>query len=98
MDNTRRDFIKSAAMASVCAVAGCSRQPDTPIDLDMKQEGLEWVKSVCRFCGTGLRCATGCERRTLGRSCVVIRSIPRPRDWFVPKPCSCPRSSIRPID
>ncbi len=53
MDNTRRDFIKSAAVASVCAVAGCSRQPAAPVDLDMKGEGLNWVKSVCRFCGTG---------------------------------------------
>lgn len=72
MDNTRRDFIKSAAMASVCAVAGCSRQPDTPIDLDMKQEGLEWVKSVCRFCGTGCGVQLGVKDERL----VALRGDP----------------------
>jgi len=53
MNKTRRDFIKSTAVATVCAVAGCRRSERQPEDLDMQAEGLAWHKSVCRFCGTG---------------------------------------------
>ena len=49
IDTTRRQFIKTSAMAAVASVAGAPalarslRQNDT----------LTWTKSVCRFCGTG---------------------------------------------
>lgn len=52
MENTRREFIKTSAAATLCAVAGCSRRPEDR-DLDMEADGLVWHKSVCRFCGTG---------------------------------------------
>jgi len=72
MDNTRRDFIKSAAVASVCAVAGCSRQESEPVDLDMEAEGLQWHKSVCRFCGTGCGVQLGTSKGRL----VALRGDP----------------------
>ncbi len=71
MDNTRRDFIKSAAVASVCAVAGCSRE-DAQVDLDMEQQGLTWFKSVCRFCGTGCGVQLGVRNNEL----VALRGDP----------------------
>jgi nitrate reductase NapA len=64
MDNTRRDFVKSAAVASVCAVAGCSGEKP-PVDLDMQAQGLTWVKSVCRFCGTGCGVQLGVQNKKL---------------------------------
>ena len=69
---TRRDFIKSAAVASVCAVAGCSKTEDAPVDLDMKAAGLEWHKSVCRFCGTGCGVQLGVKDEKL----VALRGDP----------------------
>ena len=49
MGTTRRDFMKSSAMAAVASVAG-----STALAKIMPQNGSEkWVKSVCRFCGTG---------------------------------------------
>jgi len=52
MTSTRREFIKASAVTSVCAVAGCRGQQGSP-NLDMEAAGQTWVKSVCRFCGTG---------------------------------------------
>ncbi len=48
---TRREFIKTTAIASVCAVSGCRSRQAGEIDLDRSK--LTWHKSVCRFCGTG---------------------------------------------
>ena len=52
MDNTRRDFIKKSAAASLLAVAGCQQQ-SRQTDADLDTDALTWHKSVCRFCGTG---------------------------------------------
>ena len=70
MDNTRRDFIKSTAVASVCAVAGCSTREQAPVDLDMA--GFDWVKSVCRFCGTGC----GVQLAVQDKRLVALRGDP----------------------
>lgn len=58
MNATRRDFIKSSAIATVCTVAGCTGEGSGPAqksgaDADLDKASLTWHKSVCRFCGTG---------------------------------------------
>ncbi len=52
MTNSRRDFIKASAMASVLSVAGCGQQGPKK-RTSLKKDDLDWHKSVCRFCGTG---------------------------------------------
>jgi len=55
MELTRREFIKVTAMAAVATVAGCAPSP-TPSPRPTPRPAVqaqEWVKSVCRFCGTG---------------------------------------------
>ena len=49
MGTTRRDFIKAAAMG---AVATAASGPGFARGIG-PQDSLQWVKTVCRFCGTG---------------------------------------------
>jgi len=72
MKKTRREFIKSTAVAAVCAVAGCSRRKPERQGLDMNAEGLSWQKSVCRFCGTGCGVQLGVKEDRL----VALRGDP----------------------
>ncbi len=54
MDNSRRDFIKASAMASVATVAaGGSAVAGTELNESTADSSVQWTKSVCRFCGTG---------------------------------------------
>ena len=46
MTITRRDFLKASAAAS--ALAGLGLPSDA-----LAAQGEQWVKSVCRYCGTG---------------------------------------------
>ena len=53
MSLSRRDFIKSSAVATVAAAVGMSL-PKSLKAAPKKAEGQwRWDKSVCRFCGTG---------------------------------------------
>ena len=45
MPSTRRDFLKASAAASALAGLGLLS--------DALAAGERWVKSVCRYCGTG---------------------------------------------
>jgi nitrate reductase NapA len=49
MESTRREFIKAAAASAVISVAG----GPALAQVGKLGESTEWVKSVCRFCGTG---------------------------------------------
>ncbi len=49
MQPTRREFIKAAAVSAVASVAG----GPALAQVARVGETTEWVKSVCRFCGTG---------------------------------------------
>jgi nitrate reductase (cytochrome) len=71
MDNARRDFIKTTAMASVASVAvgNSSAQAKQP----GRGSGVEWTKSVCRFCGTG--CGVQIGHR--GNQIVALRGDPK---------------------
>jgi nitrate reductase NapA len=52
-EQTRRDMIKSAAVAATAAAAGVS-VPDTAAQAQIaRSDGIRWDKGVCRFCGTG---------------------------------------------
>ncbi len=61
MDASRRDFIKASAMAAVSAVAGGAIGGG----LLAAPREIEWVKSVCRFCGTGCGVMLGVSDRRL---------------------------------
>ncbi len=50
LDTTRREFIRTSAMAAVAATAAPSLA--LPV-LQPSDSKTQWVKSVCRFCGTG---------------------------------------------
>src|SRR5574343_607111 len=49
---TRRDFIKSNAVAAAAATAGIS-VPGLAQAQQKGSDGVRWDKGVCRFCGTG---------------------------------------------
>jgi nitrate reductase NapA len=67
MKTTRRDFLKTNAMAAVTAVAApglaVAAAPDS---------GIRWSKSVCRFCGTGCGVLLGVRDNRL----VALRGDP----------------------
>jgi len=62
MKATRRDFMRTTATTAVVAAAG-GRQvmaESSPAD-----DGTKWVKSVCRFCGTGCGVMLGVRNKQL---------------------------------
>jgi nitrate reductase NapA len=52
MKVTRRDFIKSNAVAAAAAAAGIS-VPGVAMAQQKGDDGVRWDKGVCRYCGTG---------------------------------------------
>ncbi|MBA4192882.1 MAG: hypothetical protein C0467_33400 [Planctomycetaceae bacterium] len=60
---TRRQFIRSAAMAAASAVVGSRTMADPPrppggLELPMLPD-VKWDKAPCRFCGTGCHVQVG---------------------------------------
>lgn len=53
MGISRRDFIKSAAVASAASVAGIGIPTQVLADSKKAELSWRWDKAVCRFCGTG---------------------------------------------
>ena len=51
MKLTRRDFIKSNAVAAAATVAGIS--VPGMVAAQGRDDGVRWDKGVCRYCGTG---------------------------------------------
>jgi len=75
MKLSRREFIKAAAIAAVTAAAGCTPKPTPtprPTPKPVAGEPEEWVKSVCRFCGTGCGVLLGLHQGQL----VALRGDP----------------------
>ena len=68
----RRDFIKSAAVASAASVAGLSVPTNLLAKADDVQKSWKWDKAVCRFCGTGC----GIMVATKNGSIVAIKGDP----------------------
>ncbi|MBN9424329.1 MAG: nitrate reductase catalytic subunit [Candidatus Accumulibacter sp. 66-26] len=52
MKLTRRDFIKSNAVAAAATVGGIS-VPGMALAQQRKDDGVRWDKGACRYCGTG---------------------------------------------
>jgi nitrate reductase NapA len=53
MQQTRRDFIKTAVAASVASSLGMWVPEEARAKAKALEEGWKWDKSVCRFCGVG---------------------------------------------
>ena len=63
LEATRRQFIRSAAMAAASAVVGSRTMADPPrppggLELPMLPD-VKWDKAPCRFCGTGCHVQVG---------------------------------------
>lgn len=69
MKVTRRDVLKTAAAASAMAAIGA---PLTQVANAAANEPDEWVKSVCRFCGTGCGVMVGVK----GGKVVTVKGDP----------------------
>ncbi|MCG7900519.1 MAG: nitrate reductase catalytic subunit NapA [Candidatus Thiodiazotropha weberae] len=52
MKLTRRDFIKSNAVAAAASVAGVTLPVSSAVAADA-DDGIRWDKAACRYCGTG---------------------------------------------
>ncbi|MCU7844060.1 MAG: nitrate reductase catalytic subunit NapA [Candidatus Thiodiazotropha sp. (ex Monitilora ramsayi)] len=52
MKLTRRDFIKSNAVAAAASVAGVTLPVSQSLAADA-DDGIRWDKAACRYCGTG---------------------------------------------
>jgi len=53
MDQKRRDFLKTSVAASAAAAVGLPLGREALAQVGAAEEGWQWDKSVCRFCGTG---------------------------------------------
>ncbi|OQX46466.1 MAG: hypothetical protein B0D86_01600, partial [Candidatus Sedimenticola endophacoides] len=58
MKQTRRDFIKSNAIAAAAAAAGVTL-PGVQVASAADADGIRWDKIACRFCGTGCSVLVG---------------------------------------
>ncbi len=53
MDQTRRDFLKTSLAASSAMAVGMPISSEAQARAGAGEQGWQWDKSVCRFCGTG---------------------------------------------
>ncbi|MGI9278990.1 MAG: nitrate reductase catalytic subunit NapA [Endozoicomonas sp.] len=62
MKQSRRDFIKSSAVAATAAAAGVSMNAAaTNLITSSKDTEIKWDKAPCRFCGTGCSVLVGTQ-------------------------------------
>ncbi|MEA4902468.1 nitrate reductase [Desulfitobacterium sp.] len=65
MELGRRSFLKACAVSAAMVTAGCSKQPksaQTTGGNSQQTDADEWVKSVCRYCGTGCGVLIGVKK------------------------------------
>jgi nitrate reductase NapA len=53
MKLTRREFIKTNAIAAAATTAGMSIPGVVQAAMPQSEDGVRWDKGVCRYCGTG---------------------------------------------
>ena len=53
MKLTRRDFVKSNAIAAAAAAAGVTLPAAKSALAAEEDDGIRWDKAACRYCGTG---------------------------------------------
>ena len=70
MQQSRRDFIKSSAVAATAAAAGVSLPAGA--SAQAATDGIRWDKAPCRFCGTGCSVLVG----TKGKRVVATQGDP----------------------
>jgi nitrate reductase (cytochrome) len=58
---TRRNFIRSAAMAAATAAAHSTTSWSLPVLADETSSDVSWNKAPCRFCGTGCHVQVGVQ-------------------------------------
>ncbi len=105
MKVTRREFIKMVAIGAVATAAGCAPKA-TPTPKPTPKGGIEepekWVKSVCRFCGTGCGVLLGVHKGRL----VALRGDPEhpttlglvcAKALFLPKVVHSPNRLRKPL-
>lgn len=61
MTQSRRDFIKSSAIAATAAAAGVSMPAAANNLITSKDTEVKWDKAPCRFCGTGCSVLVGTQ-------------------------------------
>ena len=59
MNQTRREFIKSNAIAATAAAAGLALPGVATAAAKKDDQGIRWDKAPCRFCGTGCSVLVG---------------------------------------
>ena len=59
MKVSRREFIKSNAIAATAAVAGLAVPASVSDVVAAGEDGIRWDKAPCRFCGTGCSVLVG---------------------------------------
>ena len=59
MAQSRRDFIKSSAVAATAAAAGMTAPGSAKDAAAAMSDGIRWDKAPCRFCGTGCSVLVG---------------------------------------
>ena len=59
MSLTRRDFIKSNAIAAAAATAGVTLSATKTALAGTDKDGVRWDKAACRYCGTGCSVLVG---------------------------------------
>ena len=66
MKQSRREFIKTNAIAATAAAAGITIPGVQAIAQNADDSGIRWDKAPCRFCGTGCSVLVGTKRRSRG--------------------------------
>lgn len=59
MSTDRRSFLKMSALAMVTASIGAELSADDKALLKQDENGVDWAKAPCRFCGTGCHVQVG---------------------------------------
>lgn len=62
MNSSRRDFLKASIAASSALSVGLSISKEAEAAVGKGQEGWQWDKGVCRFCGTGCGLLVGTHK------------------------------------
>ena len=91
MKLTRRDFVKSHAIAAAASVAGVTLPvAKTALAADDWEEGIRWDKAACRYCGTGCSVLMGVKDGRVVASqgdpdAPVNRGLNCIKGYFLPK-------------
>ncbi len=91
MKLTRRDFVKSNAIAAAASVAGVTLPvAKTALAAEDWEEGIRWDKAACRYCGTGCSVLMGVKDGKVVASqgdpdAPVNRGLNCIKGYFLPK-------------